>query len=552
MALVVALFGLVGLAAPALAVPALAANPTANRTVNLTENPTADRTANLAAAQTEDETEDPTWGGIASEMEVILEDAWTLYQNGELDAAHARVDDAYYGYYEAKGFEKIVMSFVSGQAATDAEYEFGLIKKAIKAGGPSEEVRSHIDALEGMLTDQAASLDGTGGEGEDGTGKGQSAWVLFVQSLLVILREGFEAILVLGAIIAYLVKSGNRDKLGTVYTGAALAVLASGLLAVAINQLQVLSGANQELTEGVTALLAVAMLVWVSNWVLSKSESSAWSSYIKSKMDSSLGRGSVFSLAFVAFLAVFREGAEIILMFQPLANQAGDNAAMIWYGLGIGLVLLVGVYLAIRYLSIRLPLRPFFLATSGLLALLALSFAGAGVKELQEAGVVGITPLNGVPTIDLLGVYPSAEPLVAQAFVLVVMIVLGLWAVRKGRRAAAGQQGQDDAVLDAEAQTGAHAGTGLARRGETQGRTPAGVTVPAPNGDTASATASAKNGDPASTTASATASANNGDPASAPNDDAAAPNDDAAAGPDQSSAAEPALTAVQSASNATE
>jgi high-affinity iron transporter len=374
-----------------------------------------------------------SWGDIATEMNSILEDAWALYKRGELDAAYQRVDDAYYGHYETDGFEKIVMSFVSGQAATDAEYEFGLIKKAIKAGGPNEDVRSHIDTLKGMLTDQAAALDGTGGEESS-----QSGWVVLAQSLLIILREGFEAILVLGAIIAYLVKSGNRGKLRIVYAGAGLAVLASGLLALAINAVEALSGANQELTEGITALIAVVMLVWVSNWVLSKSESAAWSGYIKSKMESSLGRGSVFSLAFVAFLAVFREGAEVILMFQPLANQAGDNAHMIWVGLGIGLVLLVGVYLAIRYLSIRLPLRPFFLATSGLLALLALSFAGAGVKELQEAGAVGITPLSGVPTIDLLGVYPSVETLAAQALVLVVMAVLGVSAMASARKAAAG------------------------------------------------------------------------------------------------------------------
>ncbi|MDR2378226.1 MAG: FTR1 family iron permease [Bifidobacteriaceae bacterium] len=371
-----------------------------------------------------------TWSDVAAEMADVLEDAWKLYQEGDLDAAHTRVDDAYYGYYEAKGFEKIVMGFVSGQAATDAEYEFVLIKKAVRAGGPDEEVRGHIDALEAMLADQAAALDGGGGS------QAQSPWVLLAQSLVIILREGFEAILVLGAIIAYLVKSGNRGKLRIVYVGAGLAVAASALLAVLINQLEALSGANQELTEGLTALLAVAMLVWVSNWVLSKSESRAWSKYIESKMESSLSRGSVFSLAFVAFLAVFREGAEIILMFQPLANQAGQHANMIWLGLAIGLVVLVGVYLAIRYLSIRLPLRPFFLATSGLLALLALTFAGAGVKELQEAGAVGVTQLASAPTIDVLGVYPSAETLAAQAVVLALIVILGVFAVRRARRAA--------------------------------------------------------------------------------------------------------------------
>jgi high-affinity iron transporter len=376
---------------------------------------------------------DQTWGDIATEMSAILDEAHSLYRQGDLGQAHATVDDAYYGYYEAKGFEKIVMGFVSGQAATDAEYEFGLIKKAIKAGGPDQDVANHVEALKGMLAEQARTLDGDRGQSGD---HGRGGWVLVIQSLIIILREGFEAILVLGAIIAYLVKSGHRDKLRTVYGGALAAVAASAALAFVIDGLEALSCANQELTEGLTALLAVAMLVWVSNWVLSKAEASAWSGYIESKMESSLGRGSIFSLAAVAFLAVFREGAEVILMFQPLANQAGDQADMIWTGLAVGLILLTGAYLAIRHLSVKLPLRPFFLATSGLLALLAWTFAGAGVKELQEAGTVGITPLSGAPTIDLLGVYPSAEPLAAQAFVLVVMLTLGAWSVARGRRAA--------------------------------------------------------------------------------------------------------------------
>jgi high-affinity iron transporter len=278
-----------------------------------------------------------------------------------------------------------------------------------------------------MLADQAEQLDGGS----------NSPMAALAGSLLIILREGFEAILVVGAIVAYLVKSGNRDKLRTVYVGAGLALAASVLLAVAVNALTQLAGANQEIIEGVTVLAAVAMLIWVSNWIASKADAAAWTGYIRAQTQTSVTRGSVWSLAFVAFLAVFREGAETILFYQALrASSSGGSGAMIWLGLGIGILLLVGIYLAIRFLAIRIPTGPFFVATSVLLAVMAVAFAGAGINELQEGGVVAITAVNAVPSIDLLGIYPSVQTLVTQAVVLAAVsagIVLGLRHARRAR-----------------------------------------------------------------------------------------------------------------------
>ncbi|MDR2453193.1 MAG: FTR1 family iron permease [Bifidobacteriaceae bacterium] len=364
-----------------------------------------------------------TWGAVVEEMDGILEDAWEQYQAGDTAGAKAQVDVAYYSYYEKLGFEKVVMAHISGKTASEAEYEFGLIKKAM-SNGQSEQARAHIDTLEAILADQAEQLDGTE----------ESAWRTLSESLIVILREGFEAIIVLGAIIAYLIKSGNRQGLRTVYLGAILALVASAALAVAINAITALSGANQEITEGVTVLIAAVMLVWVSNWILGKSDASAWTRYIEAKAAASISRGSVFSLALVAFLAVFREGAETILLYQALRARVEATQNMLWLGLGIGAVLLVGVYLAIRYLSIRIPLRPFFLGTSTILAVLAFSFAGSGIKELQEGGVVSITPVAQVPTVDLLGIYPSAETLAAQALTLAAIAALSVFALRRVRR----------------------------------------------------------------------------------------------------------------------
>ncbi|MDR0365987.1 MAG: FTR1 family protein, partial [Bifidobacteriaceae bacterium] len=158
-----------------------------------------------------------------------------------------------------------------------------------------------------------------------------------------------------------------------------------------------------------------------------------------------LKRSSLYSLAAVAFLAVFREGAETILLFQALRTQAGEHARQLGYGLAIGGVVLVGVYLAIRYLSVRLPIRPFFLGTSVLLAILAVSFAGSGVGELQEAGVVPLTQTPWPPAVDLLGIKPTFETLAAQVAILAVIVGLAIWSVSRTRRRAAQARAADAA-----------------------------------------------------------------------------------------------------------
>jgi high-affinity iron transporter len=363
-----------------------------------------------------------TWTAVATTMNGILDTAQATFEAGDLEAARDQVNDAYYSYYEAKGFEKVVMAYISGASATAAEYEFGIIKTTILAGGPAEAVASHIDTLQGMLLDQARQLDGPGASDSK----------LFVDALTIILREGVEAILVLGAVISYLVKAGQREQLPVIYAGAGFALSASVLLAVAIGAITSLAGASQEVIEGVTILLACAMLIWVSSWMAKKADEQSWKRYIKTKTDASLESGSVLSLAFVAFLAVFREGAEAVLMFKALGAQATDQNSVLWAGAGVGFVALIAVYVASRFLSLRLSLRPFFRATSALLALMAFSFAGSGITELQEGDVIGITPVPRVPSIDLLGIHPTAESLAAQSFVL--LLLLGIMLASLHRR----------------------------------------------------------------------------------------------------------------------
>ena len=244
-----------------------------------------------------------TWGDIAAEMEKCLQDAHGKYANGDVEGAKKRVNDAYFGYYEKMGFERTVLSYISGRRASEVEYKFAAIKRAMTEGKSLVVVKNELDGLAKMLRDDADRLDG----------KEESPVGTFVASLLILTREGFEAILVIAAIAAYLVRSGNANRVGLVYWSGGAAVVASGILAIALQTLFEMSGANQEILEGVAMLTAVVVLFFVSNWMLAKAGGQAWKNYIDGKVRAAVAGGSAFALGSAAFLAVFREGAETIL-----------------------------------------------------------------------------------------------------------------------------------------------------------------------------------------------------------------------------------------------
>jgi high-affinity iron transporter len=381
-----------------------------------------------------------TWNQVVDDMETILNDAYDVFASGDAEGGKDKVDEAYFGFYEKLGYEKTVMAYISGERAAKVEYEFSFAKKAMTAGDDAA-ARESLDKLIRYLREDANALDGTK----------ESAVGVFVAALLIITREGFEAIIVVGAIVAYLVKSGNARHTRAVYIGSLIALAFSVAMAFVLNALTgANAGENQEIIEGFTMLLAVAVLFYVSNWMVSKAESAVWMNYIEGMVQTSVTRGSVFSLAFAAFLAVFREGAETILFYQALLAGTDDYANMIWLGLAAGCVILVVIYVLIRVLSFRLPLKPFFLGTSVLLAIMCVAFLGSGIKELQEGNMIGVTSAPGVGTVDILGIYPTLETLVPQAILLVVTVITFAMQMRRGRRLrASAENAKEDAPREA-------------------------------------------------------------------------------------------------------
>ena len=354
-----------------------------------------------------------SWNEIIDEMNLLLEQSYEAYFKKDVDGAKQLVNDAYFGYYEKEGVERTVMAYISGKRGATVEYQFALLKNMMSDGKPNKEVRLAVDLLQKWLREDANQLDG----------KEESAWGVFVAALFIILREGVEAILVIAAMAAYLIRSGNGDKARVVYANGLAAILASVVAALAMQKIFSVSGAQQEIIEGVSMLLATVVLFFVSNWMFSKAEAEAWKGYIQGKVHSAVQTGSAFALGAAAFLAVFREGAETILFYQAMLADVQSNTHMIWFGFGAGSIALVAVFVIVRYGSLKLPLKPFFIATSILMYIMAIAFAGGGIKELQEGDLIGVTPVNFVHSVDILGIYPTLETLAPQAVLLLLAMV---------------------------------------------------------------------------------------------------------------------------------
>ena len=250
-----------------------------------------------------------------------------------------------------------------------------------------------------------------------------SGWTAFLQSFLIILREGFEAILVIGAVVAFLIKTGNRDRLKSIWTGIALGLVASALMAVIMMTVLAHLPMSREIVEGVTMLIAVAVLFSVSYWLISKVEAAKWHKFIREKVSTALDHGGGKALALVAFLAVFREGAETALFYQALFSE-GNVALPLSLGIVVGFGALAIIFTLFYRFGVKIPMRPFFTVTSVLLYYMAFVFIGKGIRELQEGNVIGITVLRGVPSAPSMGIFPSAETLVAQGILLALFLFM--------------------------------------------------------------------------------------------------------------------------------
>jgi high-affinity iron transporter len=304
------------------------------------------------------------------------------------------------------------------------EIQFSALRGDLSAGLNGEKLADRLDALalevEHMINQFEARPAGTFG-------------AAFIESLITIAREGVEVILVLAMLFALVAKASpaaatRAPAVRAIWWGVALAAVASLATAASLNLLVYsMQGRAREILEGLVMLLAAGVLFYVSYWLVSQAEAKRWMDYLKQQARRGLEWGGQGTLAVTAFLAVYREGAETALMYQALLGSQGQTRpGLVGVALGflVGMVVLAIIAGLIRATSVRLPLHTFFKFTGLFLFALAVVFAGNGVFELQNAGILITTRVpwlrGGLP---LLGLYPNVQVMMVQGILLVGALV---------------------------------------------------------------------------------------------------------------------------------
>lgn len=338
----------------------------------------------------------------------------------EIDSAlDAKSEQMAFGAYLT--FEQVETDVRARNAALASEIEasFDALRTHVRRGDPEELSAIRQRLLGGLERAERVIVDRP------------SAMSLFMSSFILLVREGFEAILIVAALMTFLAKAGASARRREVARGAWLAVLASVLTWVLVEVLFEVKPGQRGAIEGFTMLLAAAVLFYVSYWLLSKIEAAKWNAFVKDKMESALSSGSGLALSGVAFLAVYREGFETILFYKALLSSAGSAGTVsVLAGIAVGAVGLVAVYAVVNQLGLRVAMKPFFAVTGTLLYVMAFVFAGKGVAELQEGRVVGLTVIEGVPRIPVLGIYPTLESLALQGLLVILAVVALGWAMK--------------------------------------------------------------------------------------------------------------------------
>ncbi len=367
---------------------------------------------------------------------VLVAESLVLYERGQTDEAYTAARNAYLDHFE---LAEIPLR-VRDEALTLAlEEDYAELRTLIEAEAPLEEVEASAAEVRRGLDDVERTLS------EPGIG----APLLAVgASFTILFREGLEAVLVVAAILGFLEASRNTQYRGAILRGVGLAVVATAITFVLFSLLVTLAPVQRELLEAGTAILAVAVLFYVSFWLVARLDQRRWMEFVKAKVWSAASTGSTLALAAVGFTAVYREGFEIVLFYQALMSFARGLEGWVWLGVALATIALVGIGFLIFKAGRRLPVKAFLGTAVVIVMVLSVAFVGNAVRALQEAAIVSVTFIESAPRLpiflaDLTGWHPTVQTITAQAALAAVYVAGAVWMFvirpRRERRRTDGQ-----------------------------------------------------------------------------------------------------------------
>jgi high-affinity iron transporter len=334
-----------------------------------------------------------------------LAQSLAAYQQGDHRRAQHLAVEAY-----LEGFELVEVRLDTVDSALRLRIEQAMMayRQQLRERAPVEALVEQQEALQALLGQARKKLQHTQ----------LSPTATALSALAIIVREGLEAVLIVGAMLSFLIRTGRRDAVVYIHLGWIAALVLGVLTWFAATYVLAISGASRELTEGIAALASAVILLYVGFWLHGKAYAKGWRAFIAKQVRGVLNKRTLWALALLSFLAVYREVFETVLFYQALWTQVGVEGQMaVLGGFGAGVVVLVLFSGLIFYYSLRLPLKLFFGATSAVLAVLAVVLAGKGIGALQEAGLVPLDPV-AFPSVPALGIYPNWQGLLVQAMVV--------------------------------------------------------------------------------------------------------------------------------------
>ncbi|MFJ7916361.1 MULTISPECIES: FTR1 family protein [unclassified Lysinibacillus] len=251
--------------------------------------------------------------------------------------------------------------------------------------------------------------------------QGDSDYTLW-DAALILLREGLEALLIIMALVSFLEKSGQKTMRKWIYVGAFVGILLSAIAAVLMSTLfqSATIDTSRELMEGYIGLLAAAMMIGVGIWLHSKSSVTSWNRYISKQMGNAISSGSVFAMAAISFLSVFREGAETLVFYAGIAPKMETSQFVL--GIVVALILLTIFAFVLLKASGKIPIHKFFAVATVLIYVLAFKIIGVSLHTLQLRDTVSTTIVDGLPVVSFIGFYPTVETMIGQAILLLLVV----------------------------------------------------------------------------------------------------------------------------------
>lgn len=247
-----------------------------------------------------------------------------------------------------------------------------------------------------------------------------SPWFTFSVAAGIVLREAFEASLILITLLGVIRSVGAPRAALFVHIGWVSAVFVGGVAWFFSGWVVQMSGAKREVLEGTISFLAVSVLLYFGFWLHRKTEIGKWRTFIQEMVSAAVDKKNLFALGMIAFMGVFREAFETVLFLRALLIESGPEQQWAMAGGVFSSFLLVVILSAmiVKY-SARIPVRQLFTISSVVLVTLSVVLIGKAVHSFQETGLIGVTPFPLHFRSDLFGFYPTYETFIPQLILLV-------------------------------------------------------------------------------------------------------------------------------------